>query len=59
MDLERESIRVSLVDIFAPPRIATEFFEFSFTLDKAFNSSSNNKPAQASLEKVITPVVEA
>ena len=37
MDLERESIRLSLVDTFAPPRIATEFFEFSFT-DKAFSS---------------------
>ena len=59
IDLERELMRLNLVDIFAPPRIATEFFDSSFALDKAFSSSSSNKPAQASVEKVITPVVEA
>ena len=59
MELESELIRLSLVDIFAPPRIATEFFESSFTLDKALNSSSSNRPAQALSEKVITPVVDA
>ena len=32
--------------------------DLKITLDKAFNSSSNNNPAHASLEKVITPVVE-
>ena len=52
IDLERELMRLNLVDIFAPPRIATEFFESSFTLVKAFNSSSSNNPAQESLEKL-------
>ena len=59
VQVAKEAIRLSFVDILAPPNTATEFLTSFLTFDKALSSSSSNRPAQASLEKVITPVVDA